>query len=115
MKHRPIDDDSAPGHSGGRAWSRPVTICIAAICHDPSGAPYIIGATDRKITAGDIQYEPGTAVKIWDLGHSMAAMIAGESDAQAEICNRLTENRPKTVRGAVSAYAASLAAYTLER
>src|SRR6266853_1595139 len=58
----------------------PVTVCIAAICENGK----LIGASDRMLTAGDIQFEPQQS-KLVQLTSSMVAMIAGDSALQAEI------------------------------
>lgn len=57
-----------------------VTVCVAAICDDDT----IFGASDRKITAGDIEFEP-EAVKIDRITQSVAVMAAGDSAIHAEI------------------------------
>src|SRR3954469_22055271 len=81
-----IDSEVLGRHSDVTPRSRPVTVCIAAICQGPGDIPSIIGATDRKVTAQDIQYEPDSPLKVWDLGQGNVALIAGETDAQTEIC-----------------------------
>jgi hypothetical protein len=61
-----------------------VTVCVAAIC----GGNIILGASDRMLTAGDVEFEPETA-KIYSLTNSTVAMIAGESSLQISILERL--------------------------
>jgi hypothetical protein len=47
-------------------------------------APVIVGASDRMITAGDVQFEP-QQTKVWGLTASIAIMIAGDTSLQTEI------------------------------
>jgi 20S proteasome alpha/beta subunit len=63
-------------------WGRriAVTVCIAGICEGTS----IVGASDRMITAGDVEYEP-PQTKVVSLTTSIAAMIAGDAALQTEI------------------------------
>jgi 20S proteasome alpha/beta subunit len=58
----------------------PVTVCIAAI-YEGSG---IVGASDRMLTAGDVQFEPSTP-KIRFYTNSIGSLIAGDANLQAEI------------------------------
>ena len=60
-----------------------MTVCIAAIC-EMNGNPAIIGASDRMLTAGDVQFEPPQQ-KIFYLTSAIAIMTAGDSAMQAEI------------------------------
>ena len=57
-----------------------MTVCIAAICTENS----VIGASDRMITSGDIQFEP-PQTKIITLTNSVVVMIAGDTAMQLEI------------------------------
>jgi hypothetical protein len=62
-----------------------MTVCVAAICKSlVSDLPTILGASDRMLTAGDIQFEPQQS-KIVALTTSIAIMIAGDSAMQAEV------------------------------
>src|ERR1700676_754312 len=58
----------------------PVTVCVAAM-YDSMG---IIGASDRMLTAGDVQFEPQQS-KIRAITTSIVVMIAGHSPMQEEI------------------------------
>jgi len=58
----------------------PVTVCIAAI-HDGN---CILGAADRMLTAGDIQFQPEQS-KIYPITTSIVAMISGDVSLHAEI------------------------------
>jgi hypothetical protein len=57
-----------------------VTVCVAAMC----GGNIIFGASDRMLTARDVEFEPPNA-KIIGLTTSIAIMWAGDSGLQAEI------------------------------
>jgi hypothetical protein len=58
-----------------------MTVCVAAIC---DANTTILGAADRMITAGDVQFEPPD-IKIAGLTSSLAVMTAGDSALHAEI------------------------------
>lgn len=51
-----------------------MTVCVAAICEDR----YVVGASDRLLTTGDIQFAP-PQTKVFQLTDSVAAMIAGDT------------------------------------
>lgn len=57
-----------------------MTVCVAAICNDS----IVLGASDRMITAGDVEFEP-QRTKIWPLTTSINVMIAGDTSLQLEI------------------------------
>lgn len=57
-----------------------MTVCIAAICQ----ANIIVGASDRMLTAGDVEFEPHFAKSI-AVTNSIVVMMAGDSALQAEI------------------------------
>src|SRR5687768_11487128 len=61
-----------------------VTVCIAAICRHPNETPMVIGASDRMITVGDVQFEP-YVTKVFPLTSSIFLLTAGESSVNAEI------------------------------
>jgi len=73
-----------------------VTVCVAAMC----GGNSLFGASDRMLTAGDVEFEPVTP-KLYSLSNSTVVMIAGEASLQIEILQklfpfvtqRITENR----------------------
>ena len=74
-----------------------VTVCVTAICD----GQMIVGASDRMLTAGDVQFEP-LQPKIYPLTTSIAIMIAGDSALQSDIIykvradvNRRIEAEPK--------------------
>jgi hypothetical protein len=60
-----------------------VTVCIAAIC-EWRGNAVIVGASDRMLTAADIEFEPETP-KIHPFTTSIVALTAGDSATQSEI------------------------------
>jgi len=71
-----------------------LTVCIAAICEHNM----IIGASDRMLTAGDIEFEPVPTsagkefpLKITPLNdsRSIVIMMAGASDIQAQIALKI--------------------------
>lgn len=57
-----------------------MTVCIAAICAGNS----VIGASDRLITAGDVQFQPDSS-KIKPISNSIVAMTAGDAYLQSEL------------------------------
>jgi hypothetical protein len=62
----------------------PVTVCVAAIAEKS----VVIGISDRMLTAGDIQFEPGQA-KMWNFTSSIWALVAGDMAIQAELMKRV--------------------------
>jgi 20S proteasome alpha/beta subunit len=64
-----------------------MTVCIAAICD----GNFIIGASDRMLTAGDIQYEP-PAPKVLPLTNSIVVMSSGDASFQKEILFQLSQD-----------------------
>lgn len=70
-----------------------MTVCIAVIA-----GKAVIGASDRLVTAGDVQFQPKTS-KIKALTNSIVAMTAGDAWLQSEIMDGVTAD----VRAAVSA------------
>jgi hypothetical protein len=62
-----------------------MTVCVAAICKSLGSAfPTILGASDRMLTAGDIEFEPDRS-KIFPLTSSITIMLAGDSAMQLEV------------------------------
>ena len=116
-----LDWRAGPNQDASRLVSRrvrPVTICIAAICQFPGdhlGGPYaVIAACDRMMTTEDIQFEPPQS-KVFEFASNVVALVAGETDAQIEVCNHtfreLTESLPQSVEAIVDVYCRQLAAY----
>src|SRR5215510_517757 len=70
-----------------------MTICVAAMCNVHT----ILGASDRMITAGDVQFQPPQP-KIWQLTSSIVAMIAGDTALQTEILIELTAEVTRRVQ-----------------
>jgi hypothetical protein len=65
-----------------------VTVCIAAICENG----VIIGAADRMLSSGDIQFEPTANTypsKVIPLTRSIVAMTAGDAGLQTEILHEV--------------------------
>lgn len=61
----------------------PVTVCIGALCRW-GDMPVVVAASDRMITAGDIQFQP-PRTKIYQLTTSIFALTAGDASACSEI------------------------------
>jgi 20S proteasome alpha/beta subunit len=92
-----------------------VTVCIAAIC-DFDGRPLILVASDRKVTAGDIEFEPNQS-KVFRFTNSILALTAGDSQLQTEVCN-LTLRRidaAAVVEDVVRFYGEEIAGYKLRQ
>lgn len=87
-----------------------MTVCIAAICQLPGQFQCVLGATDRQLTAGDIQFEPPLS-KVWQFTPNIAALIAGDAGAQGEVCTNVWRRQPKTCEEAVDFYCRELGAY----
>lgn len=62
-----------------------MTVCVAAMC-DQAGV--VVGAADRMLTSGDIEFEP-PQTKIVALTSSIAALVAGDAAFQIEIMSRV--------------------------
>lgn len=62
-----------------------MTVCVAAICENNNT---ILGASDRMLTAGNVQFQP-PASKTYQLTTAIVAMVAGEMTIQAEIISGL--------------------------
>jgi ATP-dependent protease HslVU (ClpYQ) peptidase subunit len=61
-----------------------LTVCIAA-----RAGNVVVAASDRMLTAGDVQFEPTIGSKVVLLTTSIFMMTAGDSAIQAEICSRV--------------------------
>ena len=61
-----------------------MTVCIAA-----RAGNVVVAASDRMLTAGDVQFEPTAGSKIYALSSSIFMMTAGDSAIQAEITSRV--------------------------
>ena len=61
-----------------------MTVCVAAICEGGQ----IIGASDRMLTADDIEFEPPQAKILW-LTTAIAVLNAGEAFFYAEIIQKI--------------------------
>lgn len=69
-----------------------MTVCVAAIFQG-SG---IIGASDRMLTAGDIEFEPAVPKRLF-LSSSCIALFAGDAYSQAEILQSVREEVSKRI------------------
>lgn len=63
-----------------------MTVCVAAMC----AGNILLGASDRMLTAGDVEFEPETP-KLYPITNSCVAMIAGESSLQMSIVQRVMQ------------------------
>jgi len=75
-----------------------VTVCVAAMAEKNT----LVGASDRMLTAGDVEFEPDQ-YKIWMFATAIVALVAGDSTLQSEILKRVDievkrwiNNDPKT-------------------
>ena len=66
-----------------------MTVCIAAMAVD-AGMPVIMGASDRMLTAGDIEFEP-TQSKMRAVTTSIVMMIAGDAAVQGLLYQRMIQ------------------------
>ncbi len=64
-----------------------MTVCIVAIFENQ----FIVGASDRMLTAGDIQFQPSQS-KVWPLTTSITGMIAGDVGIHADIFNKINSD-----------------------
>ena len=55
-----------------------MTVCIAAICRH-NGRPFVVGAADRMLTSGDIEFN-ASLPKIHKICNSVAVFTAGDYD-----------------------------------
>jgi len=76
-------------------WGVPVTVCIAAIFEN-SG---IVAASDRMLTAGDVQFEPSVPkIRFWT--NSIGSLIAGDANLQAEVGAEVREGTNDLIKNA---------------
>jgi hypothetical protein len=68
-----------------------MTICVVAMSNN-----VIIGASDRMITAGDIEFEP-QKTKVYPFSNSIVAQIAGEASIQMELIQQVTGDVGKRI------------------
>lgn len=91
-----------------------MTVCIAAICTAENGGSMIVGASDRMMTAADVQFEPNQ-MKLYKLTANVVAMLAGDMSPQVSICTaterELTNVPNLTVEDVALAYAEQHALY----
>ena len=117
---------------GGRIWDRepeptpkirtdPVTICIASISqfeHEGNFYPMIVGATDRMLTAGDIQFEP-SQTKVANLTSRIVALVAGDASFQVSVCmdvfDEIQNETEVTVKRAATVYSQAFARHRREQ
>ncbi len=94
-----------------------MTVCIAAICMY-GGSSMILGASDRMLTSGDVEFEPPTT-KIYRLGLNAVILVGGDAAVQADICDKTYDQRMKDnvtdVRDVAEIYAKHFADYRRQR
>lgn len=61
-----------------------MTVCVVA-----RAGNFIVGAADRMLTSGDVQFEPSAGMKIVVLTRSIFMMTAGDSALQTEVSGRV--------------------------
>ena len=93
---------------GNKPRNHPVTVCIATLCRAPEYS-VIVGASDRMLTSDLIEFEPRLS-KVHHITSNIVALIAGDTDAQAAVCVRVWDAKPKTVCAAAEVFSAELAA-----
>jgi hypothetical protein len=71
-----------------------VTICVTAICSD---GHIIYGASDRMLTAGDIQFEPQQS-KIWSITNSIIIQVAGDASIHSDIIKKVNADVGKRIQ-----------------
>jgi hypothetical protein len=70
----------------------PVTVCIAAICRNivPTEAGLmVVGAADRMLTGGEIEFEPKIPNKILHFSSAITGMFAGDFGLQTEVVRKV--------------------------
>lgn len=97
-----------------------MTVCVAAICQwnevNPKvpWVPMIVGAADRMLTAGDVQYEPMQA-KIQQIAPRFLVMIAGDASVHAgaiqSSAKRASEAKTSSTRQLAEIYAEEISAH----
>jgi 20S proteasome alpha/beta subunit len=62
-----------------------MTVCVAAVCNiGPDRPTFVVAASDRMITIGDIEYEP-EQTKAVEFGTSTVGLLAGDMQVHAAI------------------------------
>jgi hypothetical protein len=70
---------------------RPMTVCIAAMCVWGERNQMVVGASDRMLSAIDIQFEP-PQTKIIQFLPSIIGLVAVDPYAQMSICRATAEH-----------------------
>lgn len=91
-----------------------MTVCIAAICHWAQNDYWIVGASDRMLSAPDIKFEPPQQKIYWFHKYAVA-LVAGDPYAQASICAetyRVNGLKPaQTIKQLAETYADAFSAH----
>jgi 20S proteasome alpha/beta subunit len=86
IRRKPLKHDRlTPPDYGERL---PMTVCIAAICNYHTPHPFVVGACDRMITIGDIEYEPDQTKLVQVASHAVI-LIAGQMRLHATACKEI--------------------------
>jgi 20S proteasome alpha/beta subunit len=73
-----------------------MTVCIAAVCNfGPDQTPIVVGASDRMITIGDLEYEP-EQTKIIYMASQTVGLFAGDMQLHASVVPKVMA-RIKTI------------------
>ena len=76
-----------------------MTVCIAAVCNiGPDRPAYVVAASDRMITIGDIEYEPDQT-KAVELGTKTIGLLAGDMQVHAAIIPKTMDALKELVSG----------------
>lgn len=70
-----------------------MTVCIAAICAN-GDQPMVVGASDRMLTAGDVEFEL-RQTKTYSFTPNVVGLVAGDAEAQITLCNNTFEEIAK--------------------
>jgi len=112
-RNYPLDVGETPHYYSLRRRRRKVTVCIAALC-TWGGQIMVVGASDRMLTAEDIEFEPPRS-KISYMSPFIVALTAGDSSAQTSICTNTRQEVNKLTAPPVAKvadiYARQFAAY----
>jgi 20S proteasome alpha/beta subunit len=92
-----------------------MTVCIAALCRVPGSSVWgIVGASDRMITTGDIEFEPPQR-KVYNFTDHVIALVSGDMAAQISICTAtlasITAAAATEVAQIADHYSAALSTY----
>lgn len=112
----PLDVGSQRRYDPRRKRGCPVTVCVAAICTHYAGEgfsfPVVVGASDRKYTAGDWTYEPNQTKRFAFLGpfeNRASAIVAGVAAENLAICTEAQKRALEAGETSIQQLAATFA------